>query len=106
MMDLPAVSKPVAAAIVLAILWMLEGLLPMFEGSGQRGRPDISNIALGVGNSLVASVLFAAATLSITEWVQGRGFGLLNLTSFPAAVRLPLAVVVFDFWQYFWQYFW
>jgi sterol desaturase/sphingolipid hydroxylase (fatty acid hydroxylase superfamily) len=101
--ELPAMSKPLAAAIGLAVLWLLEGLLPMFEGRRQRLRHDVSNIALGVGNAVVASVLFAAATLWVTQWVGMRGFGLLNLFDLPPALRLPLAVVVFDMWQYVWH---
>lgn len=101
-MDL-SVAKPVGAAIALALLWMLEGALPMFEGRRDRASHSLRNIALGVGNALITSFVFAAATLLVTEWARERSFGLLNQLVVPAAVRIALAIVVLDLWQYVWH---
>lgn len=103
MSELPALSKPLGAAIGLAILWMLEGSLPMFEGRRDRTRHGASNIALGLANAAIASVLFAAATLFVTEWARVRGVGVLHAIEVPPGVRLVLAIVVFDMWQYVWH---
>ncbi len=103
MFDLETIGKPLGAAIALAILWLVEGVLPMFEGRGHRARHSLSNLALGVGNAAVGAGVFAAATLFVTESAGERGFGLLHLFDLPTGIRLVLAVVIFDAWQYLWH---
>ena len=103
MFDLATIGKPLGAAIALAILWLIEGALPMFEGRGHRGRYSLPNIALGVGNAAVVAVVFAAATLFVTEAARERAFGLLHLFDLPSAARIAAAVVIFDAWQYLWH---
>ena len=51
----------------------------------------------------MAAVIFAAATLFVTEAARERGFGLLHLLELPAWARIGLAVVIFDAWQYLWH---
>ena len=60
--------KPVVATVALALMWLIEGLIPMFEGRRERIRHDASNVALGILNALVAALVFASATLVATEW--------------------------------------
>ena len=95
--------KAAGAAVALAILWLVEGVLPMFEGRGTRAGHGARNLALGVGNAAVAAIIFAAATLVVTEGARERGFGLLHLLELPAWARIGLAVVIFDAWQYLWH---
>lgn len=109
MADTALAAKPVLAAAVLALLWLLEGLIPMFEGrfDGRRRdrvRHDAANVALGVANALVVAVLFAGATLFVTEWARGRHFGLLNWLKLPTPwVAGAAALLLFDLWQYAWH---
>lgn len=102
-MELTGLGKPVVAAAVLAALWVLESLLPMFERRRSRARHDASNLVLGVGNAAVNGVLFAAATLAVTEWSADRSFGLLNALPLSGPTRVLLAIVLFDAWQYAWH---
>jgi sterol desaturase/sphingolipid hydroxylase (fatty acid hydroxylase superfamily) len=95
--------KPLVTAGSLAVLWTLEGLVPMFEGRRNRGRHDLVNLGLGVFNAMVASLLFAGATLAVTLWARREGVGLLNWLDLPVGVDLVLAVVSFDLWQYVWH---
>ena len=103
MFDDASTLKAAGAATALAILWLVEGVLPMFEGRGRRAGHGVRNVALGVGNAAVAAAIFAAATLVVTEGARERGFGLLHLIDPPGAVRLALAVLLFDAWQYLWH---
>ncbi len=101
--DDPGTLKAAGAALALAILWLVEGVLPMFEGRSARAGHGARNLALGVGNAAVAAVIFAAATLFVTEGARERGFGLLHLLELPPWARIGLAVVIFDAWQYLWH---
>lgn len=98
-------SKPIAAAVVLGVLWMLEAVLPMFPERGRRISHDGANIALGLLNAVISAALFAAAVLFVTEWARERNFGLLHLLprETPAWIAWPLALILFDAWMYLWH---
>ena len=95
--------KPIAAAVVLAVMWLLEGLIPMFEGRRGRARHDASNVVLGVFNALVASLIFAGATLVATEWARANSFGVLHWFGVEGAWAFALGFLLFDCWQYLWH---
>lgn len=99
-------TEPIASAAALAVLWTVESAAPMFENSGKRLGHDVGNLALGVFNAGVTSILFASATLAVTETAGTAGFGLLNLSyveGLPSWVGFVLAILVFDAWQYVWH---
>ena len=50
-------AKPIVAAAALALMWLLEGLIPMFEGRERRVRHDAPNLVLGVANALIVSLV-------------------------------------------------
>ena len=103
MFDDPGTLKAAGATLALAILWLVEGALPMFEGRSARAGHGARNLALGVGNAAVTAIIFAAATLVVTEGARERGFGLLHLLDPPGWARIALAVLLFDAWQYLWH---
>lgn len=96
-------SKPLIAAAGLALLWVLEGIAPMFEGRERRIAHDGSNLVLGLANAGLVSLVFAAATLVVTRWAAARSFGLLHAIGVEGLPRLVLAVLAFDLWQYAWH---
>src|SRR5688572_14597597 len=97
-------SRYVIAAVVLAVLWTLESLAPMFVGRQRRLSHIATNLALAGINALIASG-FAFAILGVTEWARTRPFGLLNLTPLPTWLHWLGAIVLFDCWQYWWHRF-
>ena len=75
--DLTIIS-PVVAALILAILWILEVILPqIIEYRNFRSSIRIGNLLLAGLNILVAS-LFAGLTLYVTSLSQQTGFGLFH----------------------------
>ena len=95
--------KPIAAAMALAILWAMEGVIPMFEGRRNRVRHDAANIVLGVFNALLAGGLGAGVSLYVTEWSRAETFGLLHRLQLPTLIAIPTAIIIFDAWQYVWH---
>ncbi len=95
--------KPVMAAAALAIMWLLEGLIPMFEGRRERVRHDAPNLLLGVANALIVSLVFAGATLIATEWARTNSFGVLQWLGIEGVWAFALGFVLFDMWQYLWH---
>ena len=102
-MNESTLAKPVAAAIALGVMWLLEGLIPMFEGRRERARHDASNVALGVLNAAVVSFVFAGATLFATEWARANSFGVLHWVGARGVWAFALGFVLFDLWQYLWH---
>ena len=102
-MNESTLAKPIAAAIVLGVMWLFEGLIPMFEGRGERARHDASNVALGVANAAVASFFFAGATLIATEWARANSFGVLHWLNVRGAWAFAGGFLLLDLWQYFWH---
>ena len=96
-------AKSVAAALVLGVLWLLEGLVPMFEGRRERARHGAANVALGVGNAAVAALVFAGATLVATEWARANSFGLLHWLGVAGVWAYAGGFVLLDLWQYLWH---
>lgn len=96
-------AKPIVAAAALALMWLLEGLIPMFEGRKDRVRHDAPNVVLGVANGLIVSLVFAGATLIATEWARSNSFGVLHWLGVEGIWAFALAFVLFDLWQYHWH---
>ena len=103
MIDSLTAFKPVVATVALALLWLVEGIVPMFEGRRERARHDVSNVALGILNAVVASLLFAGATLVATEWARANSFGVLHWLGVEGARAFALGFILFDLWQYVWH---
>jgi sterol desaturase/sphingolipid hydroxylase (fatty acid hydroxylase superfamily) len=95
-------SRYVAPALVLAVLWTVESIAPMFIGREHRVSHILANYGLAAINAIV-SAAFAFAILGVTSWAQANGFGLLHLVSLPTWVEWIAAIVLFDCWQYWWH---
>ena len=95
--------KPVMAAVALGTMWLLEGLIPMFEGRRERVRHDAPNVLLGVANAVVVAFVFAGATLVATEWARANSFGVLYWLGVEGAWGFALGFILFDMWQYLWH---
>ena len=96
-------GKAAFAAAALVTLWVLESVWPMFIGRRERTRHAAANLALGVFNAVIVSLLFGAAILLVTEWARQRPFGLLHWLDAPAWLAWPLGLLLFDAWMYTWH---
>jgi len=88
---------------MLVLLWILESIAPMFSGQKRRLSHDASNLILGLLNTALASLLFGASILFVTEWSRHHSFGLLHRFEFPVWLTWLFAIVLFDAWMYFWH---
>lgn len=95
--------KSVVAAAALGVMWLLEGMIPMFEGRRDRTRHGAANVLLGIINAAVVAFLFAGATLVATEWAGARSFGVLRWLGLEGLWALAAGFVLLDLWQYLWH---
>ncbi len=75
----------------------------MYEGRSRRAAHGAANLALGVFNALLTSVLFAGLILFVTEWARAPPFGILHWVALPDWLVWAAAILLFDFWQYVWH---
>jgi sterol desaturase/sphingolipid hydroxylase (fatty acid hydroxylase superfamily) len=96
------VLKPAAAAVALAVLWFAEAVAPLVERE-ERARHRAANLALAALNAVAGALLFAAATLWVTERARAAGFGLLHAWDGPPLAETLAGLVLFDAWMYAWH---
>ncbi|KXJ46149.1 MAG: Sterol desaturase [Cycloclasticus sp. Phe_18] len=103
MFDINPMYKSLLVGAVLAILWALEAIYPMFHFKKGRVKHDASNITLGVLNAMLVGFIFAGLIVSVTEWAAKEQFGLLNIWALNPYVELLIGLLMFDCWQYCWH---
>lgn len=103
---MPEYAQPLAAAGVLAVLLMAEGLHPFaehFRQPGERRRHAARNLALGLLNGATVALGFAGLWVIAAEWAGARGLGVVRIGSLPLAVQTVGAVLLLDAWTYAWH---
>ncbi len=101
--DWLSISKPLAATVLLVVLWVLESVAPMYLERRDRARHGLRNLALAVLNTLVVAVPFASMMLLVTQWSAQQAFGVGHWMSAPAWVNWIVVLIVFDAWMYLWH---
>jgi sterol desaturase/sphingolipid hydroxylase (fatty acid hydroxylase superfamily) len=100
-------TQVLAAVIGLIILMLVEQAHPFFDffkGSlREKGRHLVANMALGLTNAILISVLFVGAWLWASNWAYEHQFGILNWLGLPLWAHATGAVLLMDFWMYLWH---
>lgn len=95
-------SRYILAVLLLALLWTIESITPMFAGRRRRLSHAAANLGLAALNAVVAAGL-AFAVAGVTAWAEAGNFGLLNIVTLPAWAEWLAAILLFDCWQYGWH---
>lgn len=93
----------IIAAIVLALLWTLEAIIPFLPDRRDRVKHSARNITIGAFNAVILAVLYAPILFLLTDWTANNNFGLLHLFDFPIWVSVILAILFQDAWMYAWH---
>jgi len=101
--DWLSVSKPLAATVLLIVLWTVESVAPMYLERRRRVSHDLANLGLGLLNILAVATPFASLMLFVTGWAQDHRFGLAQWTPLPAWTEWIIVLVLFDAWMYAWH---
>jgi sterol desaturase/sphingolipid hydroxylase (fatty acid hydroxylase superfamily) len=92
----------VILAALLALLWTMESLAPMYAGRTRRLSHAGANLSVALINTRLLW-LTAGALLRVTEAAGVAGIGLLNRVALPGWTEWLLAILMFDCWQYWWH---
>ena len=99
--------RSISSMAVLSLVLAWESLVPFFTyfagNTGERVRHGLTNLVLGVVNSLLTGLGFAALWWTTAGWAQAHGFGLLNWLPLPGWARLAGVFLLFDAWMYWWH---
>ncbi len=93
----------VVALAGFLLFWVWESFAP-FMAQRSRARHAARNLILAGANAIVLAVVFSAATVAIAEISVSRHWGLLYSVDFTALVRVALAFLLLDAWNYGWHW--
>ncbi|MCB0720258.1 MAG: sterol desaturase family protein [Bacteroidetes bacterium] len=94
--DLPPYLRTLLLASGLVLLWVLEGLRPLFALPSDRRRHAGLNLVLTLFQ-LVLGLLLASVIVVAADFVMDRKIGLLNLVDLPLWLDVLLGVLILDF---------
>lgn len=86
---------------MLALLWLLETLAPLFERRSRLPHA-LRHGAIALIN-FVPLFFLAYATAFVGQWTEERTWGLLNAFDAPLWVEFAIAILLIDFWMYAWH---
>lgn len=86
-----------------ALLLVIELIRPYRASTVPKIRRLVTNISLTLFNSVILSVLFAAAIVKTAQHANAAGIGVLNYLGIPGWQKLVLTVVFMDFMLYVWH---
>ncbi len=92
----------VVAAIVLALLWTFEAVIPFLPNRKNSIKHLLRNISIGLFNSILLAVSFAPVLYLLTAWTAANNFGLLHFVDSPV-LGMVLAILLLDGWMYLWH---
>ena len=100
--DIVQQSRYLTAAVLLAFLWTVESVAPMYVGRKHRMSHNAANLALAAINAAVAFG-FAFAIVPVTQYSREHRLGLLHWFDLPIWLYAGAAIILFDCWQYWWH---
>lgn len=92
-----------AAAAALAVLWLAEGLYPVFAHGRSRRAHGVRNVVLGLINGGSRALFFPAALVMVATTTMRFDAGLLRMVSLPTWVEGALGIVLLDLAGYAWH---
>lgn len=98
-------TKNLLLITTLAILWIGESVIPFFQDRTWRARirHDLRSLIFGLFNAGSGALFMAGLLVLVDQEATEASFGLLRQFSAPAAVKMVLAVLMFDLWMYAWH---
>ena len=96
----PSLEGPLrlgAFASVLLVMALAEALLPRRKRNFERGRRWATNLIIAGIDTLALRLLFPIAAIGTAFAMQAKGFGLFNLTGWPAWLEGLIAFLALDF---------
>ncbi|MEO1200711.1 MAG: sterol desaturase family protein [Pseudomonadota bacterium] len=82
---------------ILALMAIVEALVPRRERVVSRGRRWVTNMAIIFIDSIAVRLVFPVAVVGTALWAEQAGFGLFNQMSVPGWIAGLIAFVVLDF---------
>lgn len=99
----PANLQIIVAAVILTVLWTLEGVIPFLPGRREKIKHSARNIAIGGFNAVILAALYAPLLFRLTAWTSNNNFGLLYLFGLPLWASAFSTILLQDAWMYAWH---
>ncbi len=96
-------KKPLIIVMAVAVIFVLEGVFPHYQGRTARVRHAIPHILTAILNGLLTKFALTLVTIKAIGWAESSSIGLAHLLPLPATAKVLLVYVLFDIWMYFWH---
>ncbi len=96
-------AKPALIAAAVVTIFLLEDIIPHYQGRAARLRHAFPHALTALLNGLLTRFLLAGATFQITSWAAAHSFGLQRLLRLSPAAATLVLFILFDIWMYFWH---
>lgn len=95
--------KPFLIAVMLIVIFVLEGLFPHYRGRVSRIRHGLPHVLTALLNGLLTKFLLAGLTVGVITWAMASFPASLHLMRPASSIKLVLVFLLFDIWMYFWH---
>jgi sterol desaturase/sphingolipid hydroxylase (fatty acid hydroxylase superfamily) len=89
--------------LLALLLWETAHPFFPFPIGRERIRHGFRNVALGILNAVVTSLVFVGLWWSASAWAEHHEFGLLHWLPLPTWAAWLLAILLLDAWTYYWH---
>lgn len=102
-MSIEAFSTPFVIGITVFFIFVLEGVVPHYKGRTHRLVHALPHIGCALINAALTWAVFGWLARLATGWSGVNEAGILRMLHIPAAMKVALAVVMFDLYMYYWH---
>jgi len=95
-------SDLIIGAIVLIVIYVLEGVVPYFPGRAGRAKHALNNVLLASINGII-NFGFGVLIVPLMLWSGKHSIGLLNSMGASPLGRIIIGFILFDLWMYSWH---
>ncbi len=85
---------------MLAIMPLLEILLPLRTNKYPIGMRWLSNFLLGISYSIIERFILPLTAIAFAIYVHNQGWGLFNIVAVPGSIAVVLSILIYDFSKY------
>ena len=96
-------GKALLMFIILAVIFVIEGIVPHYRGRTGRVRHAVPHLFTAVVNGILTRLILAVITIAAIEWGRRMPVSPVRVVTLPPWIETPFLFLFFDIWMYWWH---